>query len=49
MHLEAGSTASEGVILSSNVFWFTVLTEKEKRTVYTDAMGALPVLSLDRH
>ena len=49
MHPEAGSTASEGVRLSSNVFCFVVLAEKEKGTIYTDATGALPALSLDGH
>ena len=49
MHPAAGSTASEGVILSNNVFCFATLTEQEKGTLYTDAMGALPVLSFDGH
>ena len=31
MHPEAGRTASEGVKLSSNVFCFAALTEKEKQ------------------
>ena len=49
MHPAAGSTASENVILSSNVFCFAALAEKEKGTVYTDAIGALSVLSLNGH
>ena len=46
MHPAAGSTASEGVPTSNNVFCFAALAEKEKGTVYTDATGALPVMSL---
>ena len=34
---------------NNNVFCFAALAEKEKGTVYTDATGALPVLSLDGH
>ena len=41
--------ASEGVPTNNNVFCFTALTEKEKGTMYTDATGALPVISLDGH
>ena len=48
MHPAAGSTVSKGVIMSSNVFCFATLAEK-RRTVYTDATGALPVLSLNGH
>ena len=49
MHPIAGSTASEGVPTNNNVFCFAALAEKEKGTIYTDAMGAFPVLSLDGH
>ena len=35
--------------LSSNVFCFAALAEKEKITIYTDTTVALPVLSLDGH
>ena len=49
MHPADASTASEGVPTNNNVFCFAALTEKGKGTVYTDATGALPVLSLDGH
>ena len=49
MHPTAGSTTSEGVPTNNNVFCFAALAEKEKGTVYTDATGALPVMSLDGH
>ena len=49
MHPTTGSTALEGVILSSNVICSAALADKEKGTVYTDVTGALPVLSLDGH
>ena len=49
MHPAAGGTASEGVPTNNNVFCFAALTKKEKGTVYTDATGALPVMSLDGH
>ena len=49
MHPTDASTASEGVITNNNIFCFAALAEKEKGTVYTDATGALPVLSLDGH
>ena len=49
MHPTDASTASEGVITNNNIFCFAALAGKEKGTVYTDATGALPVLSLDGH
>ena len=49
MHPASGSTASEGVPTSNNVFCFAALAEREKGTGYTDATGALPVMSLDGH
>ena len=49
MYPAAGSTASEGVPTNNNVFCFRALTEKEKGAVYTDAPGALPVMSLGGH
>ena len=50
MHPVAGRTASEGVPTNNNVLLcFTALAEKGKGTAYTDAAGALPVLSLDEH
>ena len=50
MHPAKRSTASEGAPTNTtNVFCFAALAEKEKGTVYTDATGALPVLSLDGH
>ena len=49
MHQVAGSTASEGVIMSSNVIYFVALARKAKGTVYTDVTGALTVLSLAGH
>ena len=42
MHPTDASTASEGVITNNNIFCFA-------GTVYTDATGALPMLSLDGH
>ena len=49
MHPTNGSTASEGVNKINNVFCFAALAEKEKGIEYTDATGALPVLSVDGH
>ena len=49
MHPTNASTVSEGVRTDSNIFCFAALAEKGKGTIYTDATGALPVLSLDGH
>ena len=48
MHLMDGSKSSEGVSdKENNVFCFAALADKEEGTVYTDATGALPVVSLN--
>ena len=48
MHPKDGSTSSEGVVgRINNMFCFAALTDKEKNTIYTDATGALPFVSLD--
>ena len=49
MHPAAGSKTSEGVPTNNNVFCFAAMAKKEKGTVYTDATGALPVMSLGGH
>ena len=48
MHPTNGNNISEGVGENeANMFCFAVLADKEKGTVYTDATGALPVMSLN--
>ena len=48
MHPTDGSTSSEGVGGNeNNMFCFAAIADKEKGTVYTDATGALPVMSLN--
>ena len=49
MHPASADTNSEGEESTNNIFCFAALAEKEKGTIYTDATGALPVLSLDGH
>lgn len=43
-----GTLTSEGGRVN-NIFCFAALSEKENGTVYTDATGALPVMSVDGH
>ena len=48
MHPTDGNTTSEGVVENkNNMFCFAAIADKEKGTVYTDATGALPVMSLN--
>jgi hypothetical protein len=34
---------------TNNIFCFAALTDKQAGTIYTDATGALPTISLDGH
>ena len=45
MHPQDGVSCSDGVEITNNIFCFAALADKEKGTVYTDATGALPVMS----
>ena len=46
MHPKREAKTSEGEKIN-NIFCFAALAEKESGTVYTDATGALPVMSVD--
>ena len=47
MHPKDGVSCSDDVEIANNIFCFAALADKEKGTVYTDATGALPVMSLE--
>ena len=49
MHPQGESKASEGGQKVNNICCFAALAEKENGIVYTDATGALPVMSVDGH
>ena len=47
MHPTDGVSCSDNVQITNNMFCFALLADKEKGTVYKDAKGALPVMSLE--
>ena len=48
MHPTDGVSCSDNVQITNNIFCFAALADKEKGKVYTDATGALPIISLKR-